>query len=75
MENSIFITVFFKASLRHNNGKDVIIVSSTILQMKPAQEDSSAECPITGQATQADVYSERTNKYYAKQIQIRKSEM
>lgn len=44
-------------------------------QMKPAKEDSSAECPITGQATETDVYSERTNKYYAKQIQVRKSEM
>ena len=43
--------------------------------MKPAKEDSSADCPITGQATETDVYSERTNKYYAKQIKVRKSEM
>ena len=43
--------------------------------MKPAKDDSSADCPITGQSPQTDIYSERTNKYYAKQIQVRKSEM
>jgi len=39
-------------------------------QMKP---QTDAECPITGGGT--DIYSERTNRYYAKQIQaIRKDE-
>ena len=41
------------------------------LKVKPQQTD--AECPITGGSK--DIYSERTNRYYAKQIQaIRKDE-
>jgi len=31
--------------------------------------DPNAECPITGKPAQVDIYSERTNQYYKKQIQ------
>ena len=40
--------------------------------MKPKQSD--AECPITGQNQSVDIYSERTNAYYAKQIRAIRSE-
>lgn len=42
-------------------------------QMKPQAED--AECPITGQSGQSDVYSERTNQYYLKQIRTKRPEI
>ena len=46
-------------------------MKNEFLKVKPQQTD--AECPITGGSK--DIYSERTNRYYAKQIQaIRKDE-
>lgn len=40
-------------------------------QVKPPADDS-AECPITGKSPAADPYSQRTNDYYVRQLQLRK---
>jgi len=34
-----------------------------------AETKSSVDCPITGKSGEVDIYSERTNEYYLKQIQ------
>ena len=43
--------------------------------MEKGSEAEQTECPITGQAASTDIYSERTNKYYSKHIQARKTEI
>ena len=53
----------------------LIINFACCLQMEKGSEAEQTECPITGQAASTDIYSERTNKYYAKHIQARKTEI